>query len=292
MNNHLFFSYITIGEIMKKTLILLFSILLSFFLIHESMLSSKKKDPIFLQIEESIPSYEVLSTNGMIQGNDMIVGKNGMEVDVQKSYQEMKKYGSYNESLTTMKKVSPSISMIDHYDKYLIQGNFLDRKVSFVFPVFQNTNISKILSILETKDVVGTFFLDGTFLEKNTQLIRKNSHHEYEILSYDNSYQKSFFQTSLSYLETITKKEPSFCYAEKENKELLTLCQKLKKHTIKPQYILEKDAYLEIQNHLEHGMFFSFSWNPSLEKELPIIIDYIHSKGYKIVPLKELLQEE
>ena len=48
----------------------------------------------------------------------------------------MKKYGNYNETLTTMKEVAPSISIDNNYDKYIFRGNNNKRQAALVFTVY------------------------------------------------------------------------------------------------------------------------------------------------------------
>ena len=47
-----------------------------------------------------------------------------------------------------------------------------------------------------------------------------------------------------------------------------------------------------IKEKITNGSIISFDMNNSLEQELPVIINYINSKGYSIVSLPKLLSEE
>ena len=53
------------------------------------------------------------------------------------------------------------------------------------------------------------------------------------------------------------------------------------------------DNYMKnIKEKITNGSIISFDMNNSLEQELPVIINYINSKGYSIVSLPKLLSEE
>lgn len=266
---------------------------LSFYLTNSILNYLKEKDPIMKEIKYTKEKYQTKSENAEIIGNSIISGKKGKEIDYQKSFSKMKKYGSYNEALTTLKEIKPVISIEDNYDKYLIGGNKKNRKIALVFPIsdIEENNFKNIINILETKKISGTFFIDGTILEKNTNFIKKYSNQEYEILSYKNSFHPSFFKTSVYYLETITKKETKYCYTESDNDEILKLCSKINHHTVKPTIIIKKNLYQEVKQNLANSIIISIRDNKYIEKELPIAIDYIKAKDYKLVNLKKLLSE-
>ena len=130
-----FFSYINIGEIIKKTKKYTITILLtifSFYYINHRMIMIRNNDPIMKQIKMN-KSYEKKSINATIIGKNIITGENGRVIDYNKSYNNMKKYGAYNETLIEMKEVSPTISITNNYNKYIIKGNPNKRKISNYF---------------------------------------------------------------------------------------------------------------------------------------------------------------
>ena len=114
--------------------------------------------------------------------------------------------------------------------------------------------------------------------------------HELEILSYYNSYDRSLFETSISYLENVTGKGVKYCYSENNN-EILNLCSKLKLHTIMPSLIIKNNLYKEVKSNLDNSIMISIDVNNYNIKELSTTIDYIKSKGYKILLLRDLLSE-
>ncbi len=251
----------------------------------------KEKDPIMKDIKKTSDKYKIDSIDAVITNDTIVPGKTGKEIDYKKSYSKMKQYGSYNEVLTVLKDVVPSISIEDNYDKYIVRGNKKNRKVSLVFKVYKDTYIDNILSILNKKNEKANFFVDGTYLEHNVLKLKNMKNHEINILSYNNSYDESLFKTSISYLENITGKGVNYCYSEKNNKELLDLCKKNKIHTIKPTIYIKKDLYKEIKINLDNSIIIGIDVNNYNEKALAASIDYIKQKGYKIVGLKELLSE-
>ena len=120
--------------------------------------------------------------------------------------------------------------------------------------------------------------------------LKNNKKHEFELLSYKDKYDESFFKTALSYLESVTGNKSKYCYTRSENEELLKLCRKLKLHTIMPSVIISNNIYNEVKENLDNGVILSIHTS-KIEKELPAVIQYIKEKGYKIVSLEKLLSE-
>jgi hypothetical protein len=277
---------------LKTIFIVIVLIVLSFYCTNKEIENLKNKDTLMQEIKNNKEKYIYKSKNAIVNKDTIIPGEKGIDIDYNKSYYEMKKYGTYNEALTVMKEVTPDISIDNNYDKYIVRGNKNKKEVGLIFKLNNETNPNKIIDILENKNVYATFFIDGTYLENNIQTIRQLRKHELEILSYDNSFNKSIIKTTMSYLETITKKETLYCYTETKNNDILDTCKKMKKHTIIPNYVIKKDLYKTIKNNLDNSLMITIEINNYNELELPPTIDYIKSKGYSIVPLYKLLSED
>ena len=247
-------------QILTVSLLMLFS----FFYTNKSIELIRETDPLMKKIKATTEKYKVDAVDAKIIGNKIIPGKTGKEIDYQKSYTKMIQYGSYNEVLTTFKEVTPAISIDDYYDKYIVQGNSENKAVSLVFKT-NTTNLQDIVNILNSKNIPGTFFIDGLLLENNTSFFETMTNHELELLSYDNKYDQIYFESAINYLNSLTKTSPKYCYAEYDQKEVIELCSSLKMHTIIPTI--------------------------KTTKELPSIIDYITQKGYSFETLSTLLSE-
>ncbi len=272
-------------------LIIILLMVFSFYYTNKIIDFLKEADPIMKDIKKTEDKYKIDSVDALIDGDNIIPGKNGKNIDYKKSYSKMKRYGAYNESLTVLEDVKPVISVEDNYDKYIISGNKEKRSVALVFKVYSDTNIDNVLKILNKEKVNANFFVDGTYLENNILKLKSMKNHELELLSYNNSYDESLFETSISYLENITEKDVLFCYSENDNDGLLKICKKNKLHTIKPSIFIKNNLYKTIKSNLTNGMIISIDINNYNEKELLTLIDYINGKGYKIVLLKDLLKE-
>lgn len=252
------------------------------------------KDDLMMTIKESSDEYKISPIDGIVSENTFIPGINGIEVNNNESYKQMKKYGKFSDNLLKFNQIKPKYKLKDNYDKYIISGNSNKKMVSLIFIVNNSDNINNILSILDNKDVRANFFVDGTWFENNNDkiqsLIEKN--HIIGNLSYNLDYQDG----SYVWMDTIIKKiggqKIGYCYAEEENEANLKICSLNKNYTIKPNIIVKDNYTSNIKENITNGSIISLDVNQKLEQELPVIINYINSKGYTIVNLNELLSEE
>ena len=265
----------------------------SFFYTEKTVSVVKEYDSIMIQIREQENKYRKDPIEAIINNNTIIPGISGEKVNINKSYSKMKRYGKYEESLLVISKIKPNILLEKNKDKYIITGNKNKNTVSLIFLVDKNDNLDNIVNILDEKGVKGNFFLDGYFVEANTNLIPIliNEGHIVGNLSYNNDYTNSSFIWIENIIEKIGKQKYGYCYLENENKEAIKICKLNDNYTIKPNIIIKKNPYNEIKKNIVSGSLISLEVNSELEEELPIIINYIKSKGYNIETLDKHLSE-
>lgn len=271
---------------MKKLLIILL-LLFSFFYTNKSISIIRNQDPLMKEIINNKSKFETKSVSAIIKDNTIIPGKNGKEVDLEKTYTKMKQYGTYNESLTVFKETKPTISIEDNYDKLITSGNKDYKNISFIFKVEEDTNLNKLLSILNYHNIQVTLFIDGLYIENND--LNNLSNHQIELLSYNNTIDEITFTSALSYLSYKTKKSPKYCLEDDNN--IINLCKNINLHTVKPTLIIEKDPYKEIKNNLKNSSIILIPINNYIYDNLSTSILYIKSKGYNFLTLSALLSE-
>lgn len=276
----------------KQPIITIILILFSFYYTNKAVEIIREVDPIMKEIRSTSDKYKIESKNAQVIGEKIIPGKNGKEIDYEESYNKMKNYGSYNEVLTTMKEVEPDVSINDYYDKYIVSGNKEKKQVALVFKINDLSDSKNITKILKDNNVQATIFIDGLYLENNINYIESLSNFQLELLSYDNQYNEIHFKAAKEYFESILKTEAKYCYADYDRKEVLELCSSMQMHTIIPTIKVEKNIFKEIKEKLSNTAIISMPITKQTEKELLITINYIKTRGYKLVTLNELLSEE
>lgn len=267
-------------------------VLFSFYYTDKTINLIRQTDPLMKQIKEESKEKEIEAMDAKTDGNKIKSGKNGQTVDIDKTYQKMKQYGAYNEMLTVFKETTPTVSIEDTYDKFVIGGNEENREVALLFSIENQSNPEEIIRIINQENVPATFFLDGLWLENNLRTVKSIKNHELEILNYNHRYEEIYFQSAIQYLKNITGNDAQYCYADYDNKEVIELCSKLKLHTVTPTIKITNHPFQEIKDKLQNGAIISLPINSIVETELPTIINYIKSRGYQLVTLETLLSEE
>ena len=265
----------------------------SFFYTEKAVDIIRKNDPVMKQIEEEASKYEIDPVNAYIFGDEMISGLNGKKVNIEKSFNEMKKINQYRSSMLVFDEVTPTTPLEEQYDKYVIQGNSSKSQVALIFKIEDTTYLEQLVNILGEKEVVATFFMDGEVIEQNMDTVSRlaSSGYEIENLGYQGRYSSDKFKWTNNMITSLTKKNTNYCYTDYKDSNILDLCSKNSMHTIKPTICTGSYPFLSIKKNLENGSLISFNMTEATLKELPSIISYIRQKGYDIDTITNVISE-
>lgn len=254
----------------------------------------KRNDPIMKTILAESENYYVDPMSAIINGDEITVGMNGKQVNIDESYQNMKKIDEYNESMLVFDEVIPDISLLNEYDKYVVGGNSLKNQVALVFKVNATYYINEVNNILLDKNILATFFMDGSVVEDNMDTVLELVSNGYQIenLGYDGEYSLENFGWTNNMISSLTNEDTKFCYTDYKSSDILDLCSDYKMYTVKPTISVNSYPFTTVKNELESGSIISFNLNEQTLKELPSIISYIKQKGYDIVTLNEIISEK
>ena len=266
----------------------------SFFYTDRAVDIVKRNDPIMKNILSNKDNLEVDAVSAYIDSDEMIPGINGLAIDINKSYSNMKKYDKYDETMLIFNEIAPSVSLNNNYDKYIVSGNKEKKHVALIFKVNDMTDVDKINDILLEKNIVATFFIDGEIINNNLDVVSELVKNKYEIenLGYDGNYEISKLLWTNNLISSITHKDPKYCYTDYKNSEVLDLCKKNNMYTIIPNISVSNYPFITIKQSLTNGSIISFNINSDTIKELPSIISYIKQKGYNLVILDDLVSEK
>jgi len=258
-----------------KTISLLVLVCFSFFYTDKVMNIINQKDPLMIKIESLKEEYEVEPVNAMLDQDTIIPGINGRQIDVLKSYEEMKSSGIFREELLVYKDLYPSSLLSNNKDKYIIKGNNKENKVSLIL-------ILNIKDIDNIKDNNITLFINHKDINIKNITKLKNK----EIYTYGNNgiYTNELLTNDNSIINRISNNESKYCLSKNKDNTVLEVCNKNNMYTIVPNIIGD---YTEIKNNISNGSIILINNTNNLN----IIIKYINSKGYNIVPLSNLLKE-
>ncbi len=263
----------------------------SFFYTEKTAKVVKEYDEIMIEIRKNEKNYYNSAKDATIINNTIVPGLVGREVDASKSYNKMKRYGKYEESLLVFKTIKPDVSVEDNLNKYIVSGNKNKQAVAIVLLIKNNDYIDDVIDILDDKKVKANFFFEGSIIDDNKDLIKDLVYDEHNVgnLGFNGSYSDSNYTWTNVYLKKLQSK--SYCYTEKENKEILDICTLNKNMTIIPSIKLSGSIDKNFKNKLQNGSIISIELNDTTMNELSTLINYIGSKGYELKTLDDLLKE-
>ena len=265
---------------------------LSFFYTEKAVDVVKEYDEVYQKIVDVSNNYKKDPIDSIINNNTIIPGISGKSVNVDLSYSKMKRYGKYNDSLIVLRDIKPNISIDDNKDKFIISGNKKNNYVSLLFLIKDSNNFKYILNILDEKNISCDLFLDGSFIENNIDEFNKlDLRHNIGNFSYNKDYSNSSFPWLDSIIKKKIRKDYTFCYSENSKTDTADICSLSNDFTVVPNIILKNNFVSNVKDKLQNGSIISITVNDSNKSELPILINYIISKGYEIKTLNEHLAE-
>ena len=269
-------------------------VLFSFYFTDKSVVIVKRNDPVMKEIIYNSDNFKIESVDAITIGDTIIPGMNGIEVNIDESYKRMKQVNGYYESMLMFNEVIPDESLLEQYDKFIVSGNPFRSDIALLVKVSNITNLEKIYKIFLDKNTLATFFIDGSVIENNMDLIYEMASDGFQLenYGYNDVYSEDNFRWTNNMIFSLTNLEPKFCYSEYRNYEVLELCSKNKMYTVNPTLNVTNNPFYTVKNNLKEGNIISLNLTEETVKELPTIISYINQKGYNLVTLNDIVSEE
>lgn len=258
----------------------------SFFYTEKVTLIARNSDPIMRAIKKEESNKKVSNVNPVINNDEYIMGINGCEIDVDKSYSKMRSVGEFKEELIVMKETSNDKDLTD---KYVIGGNNKEKKVSLIFIVNKDID-SNLTNYINDKNLKVNYFIDGKYLEENmitVKFLSENSNIYY--LGENEKYSDENMLYHNNLISMNGSNEPKYCFTSDKDNNTLKLCNDYDMVTIKSD-IIKDNIYKRIKDKLNNGVIFAIDSDNT--DEIKVSINYILSKGYNIISLEDLLSEK
>ena len=263
----------------------------SFFVTEQTATVVSDMDEIMIEIKAKKDEYKTDSIDAIIEDNTIIPGVCEGQVNVNKSYKNMKSNGYFSDKLFVFDYTKPKISLTDNINKYIIKGNPSKRMVSLIFIVEKDEDIRDLLNIINNYNIKTTFFVNYNWFSNNNDLVEELINRGHIVAPLMEDYRDSNFEWMDMVLKKINKQSVGFCYNVNFNQDNLEECILKNNYTIKPIEISETTPLLDIKEKLESGVLLSLKVNSQVKKELSTIIIHIKSKGYKLVNLEDNILE-
>lgn len=258
----------------------------SFFYTEKVTMIARNSDPIMRAIKKEENNKKVSNVNPVINNDEYIMGINGCEIDVDKSYSKMRSVGEFKEELIVMKETSNDKDLTD---KYVIGGNNKEKKVSLIFIVNKDID-SNLTNYINDKNLKVNYFIDGKYLEENmitVKFLSENSNIYYLGENEEYSDENMLYHNNL--ISMNGSNEPKYCFTSDKDNNTLKLCNDYDMVTIKSD-IIKDNIYKRIKDKLNNGVIFAID-SDNID-EIKVSINYILSKGYNIISLEDLLSEK
>ena len=258
----------------------------SFFYTEKVTLIARNSDPIMRAIKKEESNKKVSNVNPVINNDEYIMGINGCEIDVDKSYSKMRSVGEFKEELIVMKETSNDKDLTD---KYVIGGNNKEKNVSLIFIVNKDID-SNLTNYINDKNLKVNYFIDGKYLEENmitVKFLSENSNIYYLGENEEYSDENMLYHNNL--ISMNGSNEPKYCFTSDKDNNTLKLCNDYDMVTIKSD-IIKDNIYKRIKDKLNNGVIFAID-SDNID-EIKVSINYILSKGYNIISLEDLLSEK
>lgn len=164
----------------------------------QSVTATSNKSDLMQQIEQKA-SKEIQPQDAVIDPVwKATPGYNGLDLDIEASYKQMKKTGTFDDDKLVWKQLEPSKHLEDLPPSPVYRGNPEKPMAAFIINVaWGNEYIPDILETLKKHQVYATFFLEGRWVKNNPKLAKMivEAGHEVGNHSYSHPDMKSL-QTS------------------------------------------------------------------------------------------------
>lgn len=244
--------------------------LFSFYYTEKIALYVKMKNPLMKEINNIKDDMYVDSIDSALINDIYIIpGLNGKEVDIDKSFINMKEENVLDIDQLVYSQVTPTISLEDNKERIIIRGNENKKSVSLIFE--------------EDNDLAKYMFQEGYSI--NILINKETYNKNYELIN--NSTIESVYNNIEKYLNK-NNLNKNLCYI-KENNEIPKLCKN--KYLFKTSLTINHSNLSTNKKKITSGEIIFIENSLSLS-ELTILLDQINYQSLKIVPLSELLSEE
>ncbi len=259
----------------------------SFFYTEKVIDVINEQDPIMIKINSVKDKYIVKPVEAIINEDTIIPGIVGKEVNAENSYNAMRKIGLFKSNLLEYDNIMPKDTLSNNLDKYIINGNKEFAHVSLIL-IITKDNINKIDS-LDNKHL--NLFIDSGVLKKNLAKIKKLSNTSIYSYGDNGRYNKDNLTIDNNLIQRNTKNKGTYCLMLDKNKDNIKQCQNSNMSSLLPLQSDTSSAYNSVKLNLQNGLMMVINTDSKTISELDDIIKYIKSKGYKIVALDKLLNE-
>ena len=221
------------------------------------------------EINQNSNNYNIKAVSAEIDGNYIVPGLNGSNVNILKSYNNMKVLDSFNSYYLVYDKVLPKVSLENNKNKIIKNGNRSKNSISIVvkdnkevieYSKDKNINITRLIDI-------DTYDKNAIYEQINNDL---NNYEDVEKLLNNNNINKNI------------------CYINNNN---FDLCIEKEKYLVEATISLNNYNLSSIKESIQSGYIIYIGDNVSLT-DYKILVRQIYYQDLDIISLSKLISEE
>ena len=274
---------------------------------------AKTEDALYKEIEQKESEYIERPQDAVIDKVwKKTPGRNGRNVDVAKSYEQMKKKGTFDESLLVFEQTPPEVTFKDLPASPVYRGHPEKEMVALLINVSWGTeHIPDILNTLKEHNSKATFFIEGKWAKENADLVKMIDEQGHTIGNHAYNHPNMARLSSQQITEQITKTNtiieaiidktpkwfapPSGSFTDKvvDNADHLNMETILwTVDTIDWKNPSVSVMMNRVMTKIHPGATILMHPTASVVEGLSPMIEDIEKKGYKIGTIDQLLNEE
>lgn len=241
----------------------------SFYYTDKIALMVQENNPIMQQIKDIKPEKEEDYVNAIIDDDKIIPGKNGLTINVEKSFSVMKSFNAFNSYYLIYDQKKPKISLEDNKDKIITSGNLSNKNMTIIIEYSED-----LVKYLESNNI------------KSDVLINKDNYIKVNKLEMINDDFDNYNEIEI--MLNRSKMNNNLCIVNKSN---IDFCKKRNKYLIETELVLTNDNVFNVKNNIKNGSIVIVKKDTNIDN-LKIIIDQARFKGLDLVYLSKLISEE
>lgn len=239
-------------------------------------------------------------------------GYDGVTVDIDESYKQMKKTGAFDEKRLVFKPIKPNIHLADLPPSPIYRGHPDKAMVSFLINVaWGNEYLPVMLAVLEKNKVKATFFIEGRWAKENPELVKKIKDAGHEIGNHSYSHPdmarittdqiRRQIRSTNEVLKEITGETPVWFAPPSGSfrQDVITIADEYKMDTVlwsvdtidwqkpEPGVLVER-----VIKKVHNGAMILMHPTDSTSRSLETLIQSIKQKGYSFGSVSMLLDEQ
>ncbi|MCM1053185.1 MAG: hypothetical protein NC483_04350 [Ruminococcus sp.] len=227
------------------------------------------KNPLMVTINEESINYNVKSVNAEINGDYIIPGLNGLEVNVKESFYKMQENNVFNKYFLVYDQIRPEVSLEKNKDKIINKGNSKLNKVSFIFEVEND-----LTKYFQEKNLKASLLI-------NLNTYKKNNY--FEVINNEIEGFKALENTL-----NLNKENKHICVINNNNKDI---CLKNKNYLIEPSVEVTNTNLATIKKNIFSGSIILIKESATLN-DLMFILKEVNYKDLEIDYVSELIKED